>query len=257
MKILILGASSGFGREFVRLLANADNSIIAISNDKTGLRLLKDEILYTKNLKIETYCLDLTEKNDLNLLCEKFIDCDFLINSAGGGKIGNTTDLTLDEELYYLNLNVMAFHRVTKCVVTKMIQNGGGKILNVCSTASFVPMPNFSIYAATKAFCASYTLALAKEVNKHHIKIMALCPGPTRTNFLEQDHYDQIKRKFCNLPIFMSPKKVARNSLKKFFSGNKIIYIPGVLNKIIYFIDKLLPIKCTNNIIYHTYKDIY
>lgn len=256
MKILILGASSGFGKEFVKLLAKDNNHVIAISNDKIGLDLLKKELLNNKNVELETHCMDLTLENDLNSLCEKFTDCDFLINSAGGGKIGGTTDLNLEQESYYLNLNIKAFHRVTKCAVTKMIQTGHGRILNVCSTASFVPMPNFSIYAATKAFCASYTLALAKEVEKYNVKIMALCPGPTRTNFLKQDHYDKIKKKFFNLPIFMYPDKVTRNALNKFLNKNQIMYIPGVLNKIIYFIDKFLSTKFKNNTIYNTYKDI-
>ena len=254
MKITILGASSGFGREFTRLLAVQDNEITAISNDKQGLNELKEYIFANYRRGIEVVCRDLTNADDLDYVCARHTDCDFLINSAGGGKIGNITSLSIEEEQYYMNLNMWAFHKVTKTALLKMIYKRRGNVLNVCSAASFAPMPNFSIYAATKAFAGSYTLALAREAEPYGVRVMALCPGPTRTNFLTKEHYDAIQKKFGRLPVFMTPEVTAKRALKQFNKG-KILYLSGALNKAIYWLDKFSPRTLINNVIYKMYDD--
>ena len=95
MKITILGASSGFGREFTKLLINKNNEITAIANDEKGLEALKE---YEHGIDI--VCRDLTNPNDLDYVCKHYTDCDFLINSAGGGKIGNIISAGIEEEQY-------------------------------------------------------------------------------------------------------------------------------------------------------------
>ena len=250
MKITILGASSGFGREFAKQLAGETNEITAISNDEPGLIELEEYIFENYNCKIEAVCRDLTNANDLEYICEYpyIMDCDFLINSAGGGRLGNITSLSFEEEQYYMNLNMWAFHRIVKTALLGMISRKQGKMLNVCSTASFTPLPNFSIYAATKAFAGSYTLALAAEAAKYGVRVMALCPGPTRTSFLSSAYYDAIQEKYGKLPIFMAPDVVVRCALKKFDKG-KILYIPGAINKANYWLDKFVPRKLANSVI--------
>jgi len=148
-----------------------------------------------------------------------------------------------------MKLNMWAFHKITKTTLLKMVEKKQGRMINVCSSSSFTPLPNFSLYAATKAFSGSYTLALAKEVEKYGIRVMAMCPGPTRTNFLSQEHYDAIKKKYGNTPIFMEAGTVAQNTLKQFKKG-KILYIPGVMNKMNYWFDKFAPRKLSNKVIY-------
>jgi len=244
-----MGASSGFGREFVKLLADEKNEIIAVSNDRKGLDSLKEDVFLNRGCIIETVCRDFTVAGDLDYVCTHYTDCDLLINSAGGGKLGGVTSLSIEEEQYYIDLNVRAFHKITKTALLKMIAKKRGAMLNVCSTASFTPLPNFSIYAATKAFAGSYTLSLSREAIKYGVKVMALCPGPTRTGFLSQAHYGLIQKKFGPLPILMSPDKVARGALKKFSKG-KILYIPGFINKLNYILDRISPRKLTNSIIY-------
>lgn len=249
MKITVLGASSGFGREFVKLLAHKDNEITAISNDGQSLEVLKEHISKNNAICIETVCKDLTVAADLDYICERNTDCDFMINSAGGGKLGNITSLSFEEEQYYIELNVNAFHKITKTALLKMIAKRRGAMLNVCSAASFSPLPNFSVYAAAKAFSGSYTLSLAREAEKYGVRVMAMCPGPTRTNFLSQAHYDAIQKKYGSLPIFMAPDKIAKRALIKFNEG-KIIYIPGPFNKMNYVLDRIAPRKLVNDIIY-------
>jgi len=250
MKITILGASSGIGREFVRLLADKKNDIAAISYDQAGLDALESEIKNKTGTEIQTVCRDLSHNDDLEYICSNYTDCDFLINSVGCGTIGSVSAISLSEEQYCMSLNMWALHAVTKTAIHSMIAKKRGMIINVCSLASFAPMPNFSVYAATKAFTGSYTIALSKEVKKYGIKVMALCPGPTRTdiNFFSDDYvtnesHDKLRRSF------MSPTVVARTALKNIARG-KIICIPGLGSKICYLSYKFLPIRYNNAVIY-------
>jgi len=249
MRITILGASSGFGLEFTKLFASEANVIMAISNDEQGLNALKAHVFKEYNCKIDTACYDLTNEHDLDYVCKNHTDCDFLINSAGAGKPGDVTRLSIEEEQYYMNLNIWAFHKITKSTLLKMIEKRRGNMINICSTASFTPLPNFSIYAATKAFAGSYTIALAKEVEKYGIRVMALCPGPTRTNLLSMEHFEAIEKRYGIFPVYVAPDIVAKRALRKFKNG-RIIYISGVTNKVSYWLDKFAPRKLTNNILY-------
>jgi len=254
MKILILGASSGFGREFVKKLCN-DNEIIAISNEKQGLLNLKKEIKDKYNRDIKTDCKDLRIEKDINYLCETYKDIDFLINSAGTGKIGNIAEVSYKDEKSIIDLNVIGFYTITKRFSLEMMKRRQGFIINVCSTASFIPMPNFAIYAATKAFAASYTIALMKELKNHNVKIMALCPGTTNTNFLDEEYFEHIRKKMGKNAIYMYPDRIVKKALIKFKCGKRI-YIPRFRDKIIYYGDKLLPISFTTNIIYNLFEHI-
>ena len=244
MKITILGASSGFGREFTKLLISTDNEITAISNDEKGLEALRE---YDPGITL--VCRDLTNPADLDYVCERHTDCDFLINSAGGGMLGDITSSSIEEDQYYMRLNVWALHKITKTALLGMIERRQGKLLNICSMASFFPFPNFSLYASTKAFSGSYTLALAKEVEKYGIHVMALFPGPTRTNFLPQEAFDNIQKKYHDLSIYMKPDVIAKMALKNFDKG-KIAYIPGASNKILKWAGRFASIKLLNNIIF-------
>ena len=254
MRVTILGASSGFGREFTKLFANETNEITAISNDEQGLDVLKAHIYEEHNCEIDTACYDLTNEHDLDYVCKHLTDCDFLINSAGAGKLGDITRLSIEEEQYYMNLNIWAFHKITKSTLLKMIEKRRGNMINICSTASFTPLPNFSIYAATKAFAGSYTIALAKEVEKYDIRVMALCPGPTRTNLLSTAHFDKIDKRYGIFPVYVAPDVVAKRALKQFYKG-RILYISGITNKASFWLDRFAPRKFANNILYKMFDD--
>ena len=253
MKIVILGASSGIGREFVRLLAGEKNEIVAVAYDRAGLDALANEIKSESGTDIETVCRDLTRADELAYVCERYTDCDFLINSVGGGKIGDVSSFTLGEDQYYMNLNMWTLHAVTKTTVQKMIAKKRGMLINVCSLASFAPMPNFSIYAATKAFTGSYTIAVSKEAKKYGVKIMALCPGPTSDggDFLPDDDNRNGRREKVRGGV-LSSTVVARAALKKINKGG-IICIPGAMNKFFYLSYKFLPIGLNNAIIHYIF----
>ena len=106
-----------------------------------------------------------------------------LINNAGFGLRGRFDALPLDRQLEMIDLNIRALTNLSFVVINDMVLKGGGSILNVASTAAFQPGPNMAVYFATKAFVLSFTEALHEEWKDRGIKVSALCPGPTRTEF--------------------------------------------------------------------------
>ena len=118
-------------------------------------------------------------------LLSKGLVPDLLINNAGMGDYGEfaTSDWMKVEAM--LRLNVEALTHLTHALLPTMIEQRAGAILNVSSLASIVPMPDFAVYAATKAYVTSFSEALRIEVREHGIRVMALCPGPVHTEFGE------------------------------------------------------------------------
>ena len=244
MKILILGGASGFGKEFVREYAKESNEIIVVDKNKENLNHLKKEF---SNIKIE--CYDLTQKENLETVFKTYKDVDLVVNSAGIGYLGNFFEVSYEEELEVLKLDVYAFHFITKKFLEEFVKREKGGLINICSIASFVPMPNFNMYGAVKAFDASYTIAAQKELKKEkNIHIMALCPGVTYTGFLSKEKFDEIINKFGKWAICRNPNKVVRKAIKQ-YNKNKVVYVPGVMNKIIYVFDKLSPLNISTGII--------
>lgn len=238
MKVLVLGGSSGIGREFVKVLS-VRNQVAAVSNDAAGLKRVKRQ-LADKGRSIRIYEADLTDREQLRTVCETFKDVDLVINSAGIGRLGTVEETEVDLEEANIQLNVNAFYYITKFFVSRMIDRKGGSIINVCSSASFTPMPGFSLYAATKAFAGSYTIAVSKECEKKGVYLMALCPGPTRTGFLTKEQFQRLTRLFPIKGAVMKPEEVVAYALKAYRKKRRIV-IPGRLNRLIYCFDKFMP----------------
>ena len=249
MKILILGGASGFGREFVREYSKDKNEIIVVDKNKENLNILKKQIP-----DIKTECYDLTETKNLEYIYKTYKNIDLVVNSAGIGYLGNFFDVSYEEELEVLKLDVYAFHFITKKFLEEFTKRGKGGLINICSIASFVPMPYFNMYGAVKAFDASYTIAVRKELKKYKdVNIMALCPGVTYTGFLPKEEFDEIVNIYGKWAICMNPNKVVKKAIKK-YNRNKYIYVPGITNKIIYYFDKLSPMNVSMGIIHRLFK---
>jgi short-subunit dehydrogenase len=253
MRIIVLGGSSGIGKQFVIELAN-ENEVVAISNNITDLLKLQNQ-LNDKGININIEEANLINIEELEAICMKYLDFDLVINSAGIGRLGDITTTDSKIEMDNINLNVNSFYYITKIFANEMVKRKSGSIINICSSASFTPMPNFSLYAATKAFAGSYTIAVSKECRKNGVYIMALCPGPTITNFLTQEQFQKLKDLYKINGIIMTPEQVVKKALKA-FKKKKVIYIPGFINKFIYYFDKFMPVSFVINIIYKTYEKI-
>jgi uncharacterized protein len=196
MKVtLITGASSGIGEEFARQLAAEKHNLVLVARSEKALHELCDELMLKHNVIAHYFVLDLAEPDaDLKLLEETErhgFEVDWLINNAGFGSVGDFAKLEIDRELQMIELNISALVSLTHCYLKKMRGARSGTIINVSSAAGFQPLPFMATYAATKAFVTSFSEAIAEENRPFGIKVLALCPGSTKTNFFAASNIDR------------------------------------------------------------------
>lgn len=241
MKIAIItGASSGLGREAVIQIADrfgGIDEIWMIARRKERLTELEDHVPVT----LKSFNLDITDKMNLNILKEALEtekpDVKVLINSAGYGKIGSVGDLNLEDETGMIRLNCESLCAVTHLVLPYMGRNS--RIIQLASSAAFLPQPGFAIYAATKSFVLSYSLALGAELKSKGIYVTAVCPGPVKTEFFDiaetTGHIPLYKRL-----VMADPVKVVKLAIRDSMMG-KSVSIYGLRMKGVYLLSKFMP----------------
>lgn len=184
---LITGASSGIGEEFARRLAARGHDLVLVARNEDKLHSLCDELMLEHKITAHYIALDLSKgDSDERLFAEterNGFEIDWLINNAGFGSGGYFTELEIERELKMIDLNIRVLVALTHRYLRQMRERGEGTVINVSSTAAFQPMPFRATYAATKAFVSSFTEAVAEENRPFGIRVMALCPGSTATNF--------------------------------------------------------------------------
>lgn len=233
MIALITGASSGMGRDMARILAKRGYNLILVARRKNRLTDL------AKELKVNTkiISLDLSQESNVYKLYEmtKKENIDILINNAGFGLFGEFSKTDLDTELKMIDLNVKAYHILTKLFLQDFIKKDKGYILNVCSSAGFMAGPRLSTYYATKNYVTKLTMAINEELRrkKSHVQISALCPGPVATEFNEVAHGTFAIRE-------ASSYMVADYAITKLFK-RKMLIVPTLLMKLTLFFNRFAP----------------
>src|SRR5260370_35572095 len=166
---LITGASAGIGREFARQLANRARTLVLVARREQRLNELRDE-LRNRNAKLNVHVrvADLSEKSQIDELVrwleENKFDIDFLINNAGLGDTGPFATSPSQRNNEMLQVNVVALTTLTRALLPQMISRKHGTILNVSSSAGFLPIPDFNVYAATKAYVTSFSESLLAQL---------------------------------------------------------------------------------------------
>jgi short-subunit dehydrogenase len=185
---VITGASAGIGREFARSLAKRARSLILVARRENRLLDLRAELIraYPK-LMVHIRVVDLAESAQLEAflhwLEHENITVDVLINNAGLGDLGPFSTSDPKRISRIIEVNIAALTLLTRRLLPPMIRNGGGGVLNVSSSAGFLPIAEFSVYAASKAYVNSFTEGLRAELRGTGITVSALCPGPIHTEF--------------------------------------------------------------------------
>ncbi len=185
---LITGASAGIGREFARQLASRARSLVLIARREERLNELRNELRdRNAQLTVHVRVVDLCEKSQIDelirWLAREKIEIDFLINNAGLGDVGPFATSPPQRNDEMLQVNVAALTHLTRRLLPQMISQKRGAILNVSSSAGFLPIPEFNVYAATKAYVTSFSESLRAELRDTGVTVTALCPGPVHTEF--------------------------------------------------------------------------
>jgi len=184
---LITGASAGLGEEFARQLAPRCRSMILVARRGDRLSALAAELSSQHDIKLRCFEADLsdtTQRVQLHeTLTEKSLFPDVLINNAGLGDYGTFVDAPWDKLESMMRVNMEALTHLTHLFLPAMQMRKQGAIVNISSLASLLPIPDFAVYAATKAYVSSFSEALRIELREHGISVLAVCPGPVHTEF--------------------------------------------------------------------------
>ncbi|HXA52602.1 MAG TPA: SDR family oxidoreductase [Candidatus Acidoferrum sp.] len=182
---LITGASSGIGAALAKQCAAGGYDVVLVARRADMLAALARELTAAHGIDAQVITADLAQESAPDELAAALNGraIDILINNAGFGVNGPFVSNRWEDERRLLQVNVLALVRLTKLILPAMVQRGSGRVLNVASTAAFVPGPFMAMYYASKAFVFSFSLSIANEVKGSGVTVTALCPGPTRTEF--------------------------------------------------------------------------
>ncbi len=237
---IVTGAGGGFGREFVRLLAAEQDisEIWAIARNGEKLSALRSEFD-----TVRPFCMDLTDRNVFERLKETLRKEDvrvrYLVNNAGFAKFCSYDDISTEESLNMVDLNIGAV--VAMCLACIPHMQQGDRIVNIASQASFQPLPYMNLYAATKAFVRNYTRALHVELKEKGITATAVCPGWMHTGLFDRGEVGAAKGARRFVPM-VSPAVVAQKALRDAKKG-KDMSVFGAYVKSAHFVAKILPQK--------------
>lgn len=232
---LVTGASAGLGAEFARQCVRRGDEVVLVARRKERLEALAEEI---GNAHVIAADLARREAPE-SLMAElqsRGLSVGTLINNAGFGLVGKFTHLPLDRQREMLDLNIGTLTALCHLVLPGMRERRQGAILNVASTGAFQPGPGIAVYFATKAYVLSFTEALHQELKGSGIKVSALCPGPTATEFgdvagIESQRFN----------AFSADASTVVAAGLKGLQRNKAVVIPGLTNKITAQSSRLIP----------------
>lgn len=236
---LITGASSGIGAAFARELAAKGSNLVLVARRLDRLENLSSELTENYGVKVAVVAVDLTEDSAVATLRTELksrgIEVHLLINNAGFGTSGGFEAEDLGRVFEEIDLNVKALVALTHSFIPGMLERKSGAIVNVASTAAFQPVPTMAVYGATKAFVLSFSEALWAEFETRGIRILALCPGGTETEF-----FDVARTKGTGSKR-ETPEAVAKFAISELFAKNmKPSVVSGSRNRILSFLPRLV-----------------
>lgn len=245
-KVIITGASSGIGLSLSKVFAKNSYAIVLVARREDKLLELKDELenYYKANVTVEV--MDLKISENMEELWKKHNDADILINNAGFGKFGDFLEISLEDEISMINLNINTLVTLTKLFASTM--NKEGKIVNIGSTAGFQPIPLMSVYGASKSFVNDFTLAIQQEIQKP--QIVLFCPGETKTEFQKVAKRPKSSSLRGRIPSSMEVAEYLFGELQK----DKKFIIWGFYNRFLIKIQSFFSKNQIAKIIYKTQK---
>jgi len=234
---LITGASAGLGWEFASQLAAQAASLVLVARRAERLEKLRSELAERfPKLQVQVRATDLSDGCQLKELYDwlerEKIDIDLLVNNAGLGDLGAfaTSDPKRVDEMILVNMLVLT--SLTRHLLPPMIARRRGAILNVSSSAGFLPLAGFAVYAATKAYVTNFSEGLRAELRETGVTVTALCPGPVHTEFSQVAQRPNAKKPKATPGIsHVSAQEVVRAGLAS-VEADRALAIPGFIMKL-------------------------
>jgi len=236
---LVTGASAGIGKALAEELAKGGTNLVLTARREDRLRSIAQELSERHNIRSETFVADLTQPSAPDAVFQftqqKGLAIDLLVNNAGFGQYGELHSADTDRLLQMIQVNCTAVLHLTRLFIPAMVARRNGDVLIVASTAAFQAVPYISTYAATKVFNLFLAEGLAEELQPYGVRVCALCPGTTTSEFHEiAGHPAHSKGRQ------QSAETVARNGLKALASGKSYV-ISGLANYLGAHGERLVP----------------
>jgi uncharacterized protein len=231
---LITGASSGIGESFARRLAGEGYSLLLVARRQERLEALAEALRQQHGITAEVLAADLSQAEDVARVERRIanLDLTLLVNNAGFGTNGPLAESVLADQEAMLNLHVLATMRLCRVALPGMIARGRGAIINVSSIAAFFPSPGDVNYPASKAYMNVFSQALAAEVFPHGVKVQALCPGFTHTEFHATPIMTGFQKSRVPASLWMTAEQVVAESLRC-LGKDQVICVPGRRNQLL------------------------
>jgi hypothetical protein len=226
---LITGASSGIGAEFAERLAQLEYDLILVARREERLRELSSKLSEKHNVKCKVFPADLAIQEDIDrvaALIKETKNISMLINNAGFGTMGNLIETNFSRQVDMINVHVMAAVKLSRAALENMVANRIGTIINVSSVAGFFAGEGSINYCATKAYLITFSKGLQEEVRDKNIRVQALCPGFTVTEFHDVGELAGFDR--SHIPkIWWLPVEFVVDQSLKYLEKGKVICVPG------------------------------
>jgi len=242
---LVTGASAGIGVAFARQLASEGTHLVLTARRQDRLEALAEKLRSTHGIRVEVFATDLSDpaapRRIHEFTLEKQVDIELLINNAGFGQYGELPAVETQRLLDMVQVNCVAVVHLTRLYLADMVARKRGDVLILASTASFQAVPYISTYAATKAFDLLFAEGLAEEMKPHGIRVCALCPGSTESEFHAVAGQEEFRR------TSETAEKVARTGLQALAEGQSYV-ISGFGNYLGAQSQRLLPRRLVTRI---------
>jgi short-subunit dehydrogenase len=224
---VVTGASAGIGHEFAEQLARRGHDLLLVARDGNRLSAVAAALGAAHGIQAEAYPADLSRDDDVTRLAERVAgtpDLAFLVNNAGFGSRGKLAEVDPAIQVAMVRLHTLAPMRLTQAALPVMLRNRAGAIVNVSSVASFIYSAGNANYCATKAYLTTFSESVAAEVAGSGVRVQALCPGFTRTEFHGRIPVPDRLPRFA----WMTSRAVVQHSLRCLDRGGPTVCIPGL-----------------------------
>lgn len=237
---IITGASAGIGRELARLAAADGYRTALVARRRERLEELCGELEAAYGLESRPLAVDLSTPEGPAAVMGGVEGerVEMLINNAGFATYGPFVDAALEETMDLIAVNMAALTELTRRCIPPMVGRGAGFVMNVASTAAFMPGPDMAAYYASKAYVLSLSEALVEELRGSGVRVTALCPGPTRTEF--HDVAGMRDSPLVRRLSFRSASRVAERGYAGLKRGRTRV-VPGPINLVTTLLPRFLP----------------
>ena len=241
---LVTGASGGIGEDLARELAARQYNLVLVARSADKLEALGQELRQKYGIESTAIAMDLSTPDaaeDLTRELEtRSLSIDVLINNAGFADYGEFWNLDSNKTAQMLHLNITTLTMLSRALLPGMVARKKGRIMNVASTAAFMPGPLMSVYYASKNYVLALSEGLSEELAGTGVTVTALCPGPVETGFQARAAMENSKLLKNPMNPMMTSKEVAKQGIAALERGQRVI-IPGTMNQILALVPRLLP----------------